>query len=445
MADSGSTPGAIAARELMARGALSAVEYAETCLARIAASEADIGAFAFLDEAYVREQAKRCDALRQSGQKPGPLHGLPVALKDVIDTEDMPTENGTVLDRGRRPERDAVLVQRLRQAGAIIMGKAVTTELAVFHPGKTKNPHDPARTPGGSSSGSAASVAAGMVPLAIGTQTNGSVIRPASYCGVVGFKPSFGLIPRTGVLMQSESLDTMGVFARGVEDAALIADAITGFDASDRATRPTARPMLYDVCIEEPPLPPNFCFIKTPVWDKAASDTREGFDELVEALGERCDAFDLPQSFAHAWPLHRRLMVAEQSRYYAGYYTKGRDQLSEILRGMIEEGQGVTAADYLAARDARDIYSNGLSEIFERYDAIVTPAAPGEAPLGLEATGDPVFNTLWTFCGMPAITLPLLVGENNMPIGIQLVGRRGDDARLLRTARWLTRNLNEGT
>ncbi|MBL8708208.1 MAG: amidase, partial [Rhodospirillaceae bacterium] len=249
--------GAVELRDRLARGAVRAVEIAEASLAQIAATEPRVQAWAWLDGAHVLDQARSLDAHRSAGRPIGPLHGVPVALKDIIDTAGMPTANGTALDAGRVPTADAFVVERLKAAGAIIMGKTVTTELAFMHPGKTRNPHNPDHTPGGSSSGSAAAVAAGMVPLAIGTQTGGSVIRPASYCGVTGFKPSFGAIPRTGILTQSPSLDTVGVFARSPEDAALLAESLFGYSADDRATQPIPAPRLLETALSAPPVTPT--------------------------------------------------------------------------------------------------------------------------------------------------------------------------------------------
>src|SRR5918996_5102710 len=239
--------GAVAAAQQIREGRLTAVELTEACLKRIEAREAEVQAFAFLDPEHARRQARAADEHRKRGRPLGPLHGVPVGVKDIVDTADMPTENGTVLHAGRRPRADATLVSLLRAAGAVVLGKTVTTELAVYTPGKTRNPHNPEHTPGGSSSGSAAAVAAGMVPLAIGTQTNGSVIRPASYCGVYGLKPSPGPIPRTGVLPQSAPLDTVGVMAADLEGLALLAEPLMAFDARDRASQAHARPHLLDV------------------------------------------------------------------------------------------------------------------------------------------------------------------------------------------------------
>ena len=420
------------------RGEISAEALVRACLERIEAVDGEVEAWSHLDPDHALEQARRADAAHQAGIDLGPLHGLPVGVKDIYDTSDMPTENGTPLHAGRRPNRDATAVALLRQAGAIVLGKTVTTELAFYAPGKTRNPHDPARTPGGSSSGSAAAVASGMVPLALGSQTNGSVIRPAAFCGVCGYKPTHGTISRNGVLALSRALDTLGVFARSVADLALVAEPLTVFDDRDPDMRPQGRPRLVEGVAQAPPLEPNFAFVKTPAWDRADADTREAFAELVGVLGPRCDEVPLPEVFEGAIGWHRPVMFADFAKSFAALYDRGRDRLSAVMREAIEEGRRCLALDYNRALDWRDVLNNGLNEIFERYDAILTPAAPGEAPLGLEATGSPAFCTLWTFCGTPAVTVPLLRGSNGLPMGVQLVGRRGDDARLLRTARWLT-------
>jgi Asp-tRNA(Asn)/Glu-tRNA(Gln) amidotransferase A subunit family amidase len=435
---------AVEARERLGKGALRAGDYMAACLERIEAREEDVKAWRVFDRDLAMKRAAEADAHRKTGRPIGPLHGIPVGIKDIIDTGDFPTENGTVLDSGRRPRRDAVVVARLRAAGAIVPGKTVTTELAYFTPRETRNPHDATRTPGGSSSGSAAAVAAGMVPLAVGTQTAGSVIRPASFCGVVGFKPSFGMIPRTGILLQSAPLDTVGVFARSVEDAALITDVLAGHDAGDPDSTIEAPPMLLELARSRPPLKPLFAFVKQPAWDQAEPTTQEAFGELVEELGEQCDETPLPAVFDEAAAAHRAVMTAGFARNLRRYHERGADQLSPQLLSAIEEGQTVTAVQYLSALDWRHVLCAGLERIFDRYDAIVTPAAIGEAPVGLDATGLPVFNSLWTLLGLPAVTLPLMQGPNGMPLGVQLVGRSGFDGRLLRTARWLRQHIVEG-
>ncbi len=428
---------AAAAAAAVRDGELTSQDLVQSCLERISELEETLGAWTHLDADYALEQAREADRRRGEGAATGPLHGVPVGIKDIFDTRDMPTENGTPLMAGRAPTEDAAVVSLLREAGAVIMGKTVTTELAVYAPGKTRNPHDPEHTPGGSSSGSAAAVAAGMVPLALGSQTNGSVIRPASYCGAYGFKPSRGRISRHNVLAQSPPLDAVGVFARSVEDLALIGDSLMAYDDRDPAMRPASRPQLTRIAAEAPPVPPTFAFVKSPVWDQAEEDTQAAFAELAEVLGEACDEVDLPEIFDQAVGWHRTIMYADLAKSFASLYARGKDRLSAILRGMIEEGQAVRAVDYNAAVDWIEVLNAGLDRIFERYDAIVTPGTTSVAPAGLEATGSPIFCTLWTLCGTPAVSLPLLQGSEGMPLGVQLVGPRGDDARLLRSARAL--------
>jgi Asp-tRNA(Asn)/Glu-tRNA(Gln) amidotransferase A subunit family amidase len=320
----------------------------------------------------------------------------------------------------------------------------VTTEYAYFHPGKTRNPHDPARTPGGSSSGSAAAVAAGMVPAAIGSQTNGSVVRPAAFCGVVGFKPTHGLIPRTGALLLSRALDHVGVFARSVVDAALIADVIAGHDAEDPDTRAIATGQLAIAAASEPPLPPRFAFVRGPAWKAAEPYLDEAFAELVEALGDAVQTIDLSSAFDRGIDFQGIIMAADMAHNFRRDLARGGDALSPQLKDLLMRGRQVTAFDYLEATSAAETLNGQLDELFNEYDAILTPSAPGEAPIGT-ATGNPIFCSLWTYLGTPAVSLPLLAGPNGMPIGVQLVARRGNDSRLLRTARWLSRHIAEGS
>jgi Asp-tRNA(Asn)/Glu-tRNA(Gln) amidotransferase A subunit family amidase len=429
------------AARLVRDGVISSLQLVEACLARIEEVDADVQAWAFLDPDHARAQARAADDRRLEGRPVGPLHGVPVGVKDIIDTSDMPTEHGSPLYAGRTPSRDATLVSMLRAAGAVIMGKTVTTEFATYAPGKTRNPHNAAHTPGGSSSGSAAAVAAGMVPAAIGSQTNGSVIRPASFCGVYGFKPTHGLIPRHGVLQLSRTLDTMGVFARTLDDVALLAEQLVGFDERDPDSRPRARIPFREVAAEEPPLAPMFALVKTSRWERALDDTREAFTELAGVLGDRLEEVELVQS-EDAFGWHRAIMEAEMAANLGREWDQGRDRLSDALRTQLGRGRDVRAVDYQLARTRAAAFAEGLTDLFaQRYDAILTPAAPGTAPGGLHSTGDPSFCTLWTLTGMPAITLPLMRGANGLPMGIQLVGPRHGDARLLRTARWLARRV----
>ena len=422
-------------------GRISAVEFVTACLDRVAEVDSGIEAWAFLDRDHALKQAAALDQHRAQGKSIGPLHGVPIGIKDIFDTHDMPTEFGSPLWTGRTPRQDAAAVARLRAAGAVIMGKTVTTEYAYYYPGKTTNPHDHGRTPGGSSSGSAAAVAAHMVPGAIGSQTNGSVIRPAAFCGVVGFKPTHGLIPRSGALLLSRTLDQVGVFTRTVEDAALLAEALVGFDEVDPDTRPVARPSFAEVAASKPPLPPRLAFVRSPVWEQAEPVTREAFGELVASLGDAIFEVELGESSAKAIDMHRTIMEVEMAYNLHRDYEKGGDQLSTVLRKLIERGRAYIAVDYLAAVGGIAPLNEAIDSVFDEYDAIVTPAAPGEAPRGLETTGNPIFCTLWTYLGTPAVTLPLMQSEAGMPLGVQLIGRRGNDARLLRSARWLVTNL----
>ncbi len=434
--------GAVELRDRMAAGSLKAVDLARACINRVAAEEPSVQAFAWFDADYVLKQAKSLDEYRSTGRPLGALHGLPVALKDVIDTARIPTENGTPLDAGRVPAQDATIVQRLKSAGAIIMGKTVSTELAFLHPGKTRNPRNLDHTPGGSSSGSAAAVAAGMVPLAIGTQTGGSVIRPASFCGVTGYKPSFGAISRQGVLIQSPTLDTIGVFGATITDAALLADVLFGHDPMDKATSPAPHPRLLATALTKAPVRPTFAFVRTPFWERADPQCQAALEEVAGLLGEYSFETDLPAMFKETAQIRETINFAEMAKCYYPYSRRGKDRLSPLINSAIERGESTPARDYIAALDWREILNAALNEIFDRCDAILTPASTGPAPSGLESTGDAIFNGLWTLCGTPAITIPVLESESGLPMGLQLVGRTGDDGRLLRTARWLSNHLS---
>lgn len=419
-------------------GLFSAVDLVGACLAQIEAQESQVQAWAYLDRDYALAQAKKADEWRSQGHPLGPLHGVPVGIKDIIDTRDMPTEDGTPLHAGRRPWYDAKVVDLLRAAGAVILGKTVTTELATYHPGKTRNPHNPSHTPGGSSSGSAAAVAAGMVPLALGTQTNGSMIRPASYCGVHGFKPTRGTVSSRGILEQSELLDQPGFFARDVQDLALIAEVLAVYDPDEEGMRPHAPVPFVSIATQEPPMPPKLAWIKTPWWDEVDAEVQEGFAELAQVLGqEQIHEFPLPSSAVQALGWHQTLMEAGIASHLTQEYEQGAAQMSDSLRQQIERGRQVKAVDYLEAAARIPRITEALDDIFDQYDAIITPATASSAPEGLSSTGSPLFCTLWTYCGMPAVSVPLLRTSNGLPVGVQLVGRVGDDARLLRTARWL--------
>ena len=439
-------PWALTAHDALARmrgGELTAEDLVGSCLQRIEDTEPTVRAWVQLDPDHALEQARSADQRRAGGADLGPMHGLPVGVKDIFDTREWPTECGTALMAGRQPQVDAQVVSLLKEAGAVVMGKTVTTELAVYSPGKTTNPHDAHRTPGGSSSGSAAAVSIGMVPVSIGSQTNGSVIRPAAYCGVVGYKPTHGLMSRHGVLAQSRALDTVGVFGRSVQDVALLAEPLIAYDERDADMMPRARPQLRSAASSQPPVTPQLAFVRSPVWSQADDDAKAGFEELAERLGDGCDDVALPETFDGALDCHRTLLCADLAKSFAGLYERGKAQLSDVLCEMIEEGQATVAVDYNRALDLAAVLGAGLDRLFERYDAIITPATTGQAPPGLQSTGSPAFCTLWTLTGVPAVSVPLLEGIDGMPIGVQVVGPRHDDARLLRNARWLVSQMEE--
>ncbi|MEQ8666089.1 MAG: amidase [Rhodospirillales bacterium] len=436
--------GLIEAAETIREGTVTSRQLVDDCLARIDEHDPAIKAWAHLKPDHAREQADACDKLRRTGKVTGPLHGVPIGIKDIIDTAHVPTEYGSKIFKGRVPFNDAWVVSRLRNLGAIIIGKTVTAELANVGPNETRNPHDTSRTPGGSSSGSAAAVASYMVPGALGTQTGGSVIRPASYCGIYGFKPTWGLIPRSGVLLQSHILDHVGTFGRSVADAALLAECLMGYDPDDPATSVVNYPQpLAEICRQEPPVGVKLGFARTPKWNEAEPATQEAFEELCEVLGDEAEDLDLTGTFENAWEWHRTLMNADNAFHYGAIYDKSGDQLHPDLRANIEHGRTVTATQYLGALQGRERLLEIWDEMLEEYDAIITPAAAGEAPEGLQSTGDAVFCKLWSLMGVPAVSLPLMVGENGMPLGVQLVGRVGDDAKLLRTANWLVETLSQ--
>ena len=405
--------------------------------------EKNVQAWEFFDETLILKQAKKLDQDHQSGKVHGDLHGVPVGIKDIFDTENMPTSDGTEIHKENPSWNDCTVVSKLKQAGAIIMGKTVTTELAYYSPGKTKNPHDPTRTPGGSSSGSAAAVASHMVPLAIGSQTNGSVIRPASYCGVVGYKPTKGLISRHLVLQISRALDQIGVFSNTLEDAALISEQLFGYDKQDPDTSLSAKPKLLDATKQKPPVEPIFAYIKLPFMDELDEDAKKGFDEIKDELKGKIDEIELPEGFVDIPEWHKVIMESDMARSFSAEYTKSKHKLSNNIIEAIERGMKYTAVEYnnaLSKIDAANIY---FKQFFYDYDAILTPSASGEAPKGLKSTGNPIFCTIWTFCGMPCISLPLLQGNNGLPIGVQLVSSLFDDERLFRNASWLTKKIKK--
>jgi Asp-tRNA(Asn)/Glu-tRNA(Gln) amidotransferase A subunit family amidase len=396
-----------------------------------------IHAFAHRDDRVVALQADNLQLDRAAGHLPGPLFGVPVGVKDIIDTMDFPTEYGSPIHAGRYSVGDATVVSRLRAAGAVIFGKTVTTEFATTHPGPTCNPHNLAHTPGGSSSGSAAAVAAGMVPVALGTQTNGSVIRPASFCGVYALKPSRGLLPRTGVLDQSPSLDEIGVFARNLEDIAKVTEIMSGDDGHDSASARQSPRRLYDVAVSEPPLPPKFCFVKTPWWDDVEPEAREAYEAFVAHMGNDVEVVQLPDIVKQVAPWLVTVNEIELGVCLQKEWLHHRELLSEPLRARVEKSMTMSGTSYLIAKDRMFHVMNAFDEYFATYDAILCPAALGTAPHSLKSTGNPIMQTVWSFAGLPSVNLPLLTLSNGLPLGVQAVGSYQNDARLLRSSRWL--------
>jgi amidase len=418
--------GAADAVARLRRGELTSEALVSACLDRIAREDPRVGAFEHLDPAGALAQARRVDAL---AVKP-PLAGLPVAVKDVFDTLDLPAERGSAAFRGRRPSRDAEAVARLRAAGAVILGKTVTTELAFFRPGRTRNPHDLSRTPGGSSSGSAAAVAARLAPAAIGTQTAGSVIRPASFCGVVGFKPTLGAVPLDGVSPFAPSLDTFGLFVRD-PGALPILLAAAGVPAADA-----------------PPLraPPRLALCRTEQWPLAEPSTRAAVAATAAALeraGARVEELEVPglDGLADA---QRTIMAAEAARTLRAIRDAHAPLLSPVLLEFLAEGARVPPAAEALARERAARCGARLPEVFARVDALLTPAAPGEAPVGLESTGDPAFARVWTLLGTPCASLPVARGPAGLPLGVQVVGAPGRDGALAATCAWIAGALGTG-
>ncbi len=423
-------------------GRLSSVNLTKACLARIEETDGQIGAWAFLDADNALKQAEAMDDLRKQGRPLGSLHGIPVGVKDIFDTGDMPTGLGSPAHTNRQPDADCAAVEKLREAGAVILGKTVTTALAFVSPSTTRNPHNPEYSPGGSSSGSAAGVAAGHMPLAIGSQTGGSVNRPASYCGVYGFKPTRGSISRRGALQTSETLDCVGGFARTLEDVALLTDALTGYDAADSASHLRPKPVTLGGYHSEPPVEPAFIYLDIPSF--ALTDSmRAAMEEVCEALGDHVERFPAPESFAQFLADQLTIHTYEFARNLDGNPAIAPKNTDDILKKMLVHGRAVTSDAYteaIARVSSAEAYFKGF---FNDYDAILCPASLGIAPLLSEnTTGDAVCQKIWTLSGLPTLSLPLFEGENGLPMGLQLVGAQEEDDRLFRTAHWLEKTLS---
>ncbi len=420
------TLSALDAARLIAAGEITSEALVRDCLERIAAREGEVQAWQHLEREAALEQARAADA----GPNRGLLHGVPVGVKDVIDTVDMPTAYGSPIYAGHRPAWDAACVALTRAAGGIVLGKTVTTEFAAVHPGKTRNPHNPLHTPGGSSSGSAAGVADCMVPLAFGTQTGGSMIRPASFCGVVGYKPSFGLISSVGVKALAISLDTVGTFGRTVPDAALLAAAASG---------------RRDLLVSQPlAAGPRVGICHTNEWSHALPETIAALEAAARKLGAAgvaVRAIDLPAAYAGLVRAQSDIMCFEETHSLAHERNRHWTQISERLRGTINAGLQVSPERYAAAQALAVACRGVLAGLFVDCDVLLAPSAPGEAPAGLATTGDPIFNRMWTLLRTPCVNIPVAAGAHGLPVGLQVIGDFGCDARALTAAHWLHRAL----
>jgi Asp-tRNA(Asn)/Glu-tRNA(Gln) amidotransferase A subunit family amidase len=426
----------------LANGDLSAQQWVEGCLGRIAERESVVQAWQHLDADAALEQAKHLDATASNASPLERLRGIPIGIKDNFATADMPTGWGTRMYDGSMLGYDAAVVERLRAAGAIILGKTVLTEYAIARAGKTTNPHNPAHTPGGSSSGSAAAVAAGMVPLAIGSQTLGSVLRPAAYCGVLGFKPSAGLISRYGLIPISRDLDQVGVFARSINDIALLCSALAAPDGRD----PDCLGGHVDWTVDAPSKPPRLALIWTHLWNKIDVEAQERILESTTVLaqaGAEVAEISLPSEFETFFDHTNVLLSAGLAVNHGDDYDNHFELLSPRARQLVERGRGTSSLSYAKARQASISYSIALADILGQFDAIITPAATGTAPYGLDNTGSPIFCALWSMCGLPTISIPAGTAENGLPLAVQLVGQRAGDRQLLGITQWAQKILGD--
>ena len=422
---------------------ISSVEVCETYIERISKFEKDVKAWAHFDKKVLLEKAAEADDHRRSGKPVGLLHGVPIAVKDIVGTVDMPTECGTVIRKGKSYSQNAEIIDLLHSAGAIVMGKTATSELAYLGPPATTNPHDKTRTPGGSSSGSAASVASFMAPASIGSQTGGSIIRPASYCGVVGYKPSYGLISRNGVLRTSYSLDHIGMFGRSVEDVAMLAKVLIKKDKYDTATIHYSTENILSETKKGPLFDPKFIFYKTDHWKIIDKKSRESFEYFIKSFKKNIEIFDTPSYFKDIHKYHKIIHETDLANNFSVYFKKYKKKLSKFMQDAINNGNKYSAKEYAEAIDFIKRSYESYQEVFEDYHGVLTPSSPGVAPKGLKSTGTAEFNKVWSYLGTPCISLPLLEGENNLPLGVQLVGNKYDDHRFLGVAKWLERECQD--
>jgi Asp-tRNA(Asn)/Glu-tRNA(Gln) amidotransferase A subunit family amidase len=437
--------GLLEAAQAVSRGALSSEDLTRALLERIARHENTVQAFQWIDPASALDLARRADGRLRSGAAVGPLHGIPIGIKDIIETQGIPTTMGSPIFDGHVPARSAALVQRAEAAGAFVLGKTVTTEFAFYSPGKTRNPWNPAHTPGGSSSGSAAAVAMGFLPGAVGTQTNGSVIRPAAFCGVVGYKPTAGLISLAGVHPFSPSLDQAGVFTRSVPDAAFLAAALAAKTADEPATGTEKKVIPSEVA----PMvrAPRLAAVRSPVWHLAEPHAQKHFLEMLARLrsaGAQVEEQELPPSFEGAHAVQRTIMYAEGARVFAELQRRDRGRLSPRLNALIDEGIAVPDSDLARDLERRHQLAREMDTFLSAFDGVITPPTCGEAPADLTQTGDPAFCTIWSLCGVPAVTIPAGRGPAGLPLGLQIVGPRFSDGQVLPVALWCDERVGWG-
>ena len=429
----------------MRDGSVTAESVANNCLTQIEA-KTSLNAWVHVNKELTLAQAKQADERRRSGKALGALHGIPIGLKDIIDTNDMPTERGSVIFADRQPSDNAAVVDRLHEAGAVLLGKTVTTEMAWMHQSDTRNAVNAEFSPGGSSSGSAAAIAAGQAFLTLGTQTGGSVIRPASFNGVYGYKPTRGLISRRGVLQTSPTLDQLGMFGTDAGDLCLLADVLKGYDSQDSQSYLAPRPEILSGYLSEVPMEPALVWIDMPYADRYSESLNAGIDELCDVIGNHTgatlDRIPAPQSFAALPACHQIIYDVEILRSLDNEWTHHREQLSDTAVAGLTRAQKRTPDEYEEALGILAAANTWFDTFFHDYDGILTPSATGIAPRFGDGTGDPICCVVWTLCGLPCLSMPLLSGEQDMPIGIQLVGAAERDDRMMRTARWLIEALS---
>ncbi len=411
-------------------------EVCELLLQGIEHKEPDLQAFTSIEPKLVLETAQALDMHRLSGRPVGRLHGLPIVLSDIIETDQQPTTNGTELDAAKQGYKDSKVAERLKSGGALILGKTAVSELGVITPPETAHPMNAEYRPGNSASGAAAAITVGLASMGVGLESCGSVLRPAAYCGIYGMQPSYGSIPRRGILPLVPTLDTVGLLGRSLADLALLGDVLYGYDDQDPSTRWNTSTRLLETCLSNVPVKPTIAFLELP-FAQLDEETEAALVELEEVLGDQAFRVVLPPLFEEGLAAHDLIVKAELSRTLRHYWNRGKERLSEALQQMLADGVEVRANEYLEALDWIKVLRSGLEEILQRCDALVVPATLGTAPCRGNPEESTRFQDLWNLCGMPVLSIPLFQSTSGMPLGVQLIGPLAGEARLLRTARWL--------